>query len=436
MKAKKIVSLVLAACLVWEGAAFAASAAPKEQREIKVVVLELRSPESESVLTQTMVNKVREELKREGTWQVLSVRGNTTTSSLKKTVEKAWGDYSRLEFDEAKKSLQQGLDQLRRDGMTHDDTLSLIPAKILLGVICHVSGDTDGAKKAFEEVVRLDPQTMLNEKKYSPQVRQLFAEVKGAMQGKNKELGQLKVTSRSGKVKVYLNGIPKGETPLQIKGIYPGRQIVSLAQEGREAFVQRVDVSSGKTTKIDGNLPEERSPPGEFPSITVSESQRSEEVVSRSAVIGRDLGADRVILVGAKMSGNTKEVTAQMVDVPSRRFLTAKTVELSSEIEGADLGAKLLAAHLMVEGDLEKIGGPRLGLAQKGDKKVVARRSRSRKAVSGSFWKKPVVWIVAGALVAGGGASAGILMTRGGDSSPVPGDITISIGGGKPAGLR
>lgn len=291
MDAKKITTVLLIACLVWESAAFAAP-------------------------------------------------------SLGKTLERAQTDYSRLEFDTAKKSLQKKLDDLNRNGMTHEDTLSLVSATILLGELHYVSGDFDRAKKAFEEVVRLAPETTLSEKKHAPQVRRLFDETKQGVLANNKKLGQLKVTSNPGKAEVYLNGVLKGKTPVQIKGVLPGPQTVSLTEEGRVTLVQRVDLQAGETLKIAGDL--------------LENSQENSQETPQG--------------------------------VPEKVATEAAT-----------------------------------GFEKRSEKESAPASETGKR----SFWKRPVVWIVAGALVAGGGASAGILLTRGGGSGP--GEIGVVVGGSGPA---
>lgn len=261
---------------------------------------------------------------------------------LGQALEKAKGDYSRLEFDAAKRVLQKGLVETRRSGLTHEDSQHLIPATTLLGELFYVLGDLKGAKAAFEDVVRMDPALTLDEKRHAPQVRRLFDETRQKLFSNAQPSAQMKVSSDSGKAKVYLNGVYKGETPLQIKGIFSGRNVVTWTQKDKAGEPKIIEVSGTETVKV---------------SVGTGEAGAPEKV----------------------------KVAQKEEERPLKSY----------------------------------------------EKKTSPKNSPYSKP----FWKRPLVWIIGGVILAGAGAGIGIMMGGSSGASGTPAgtsDVPVTISGSAP----
>lgn len=422
MKAKKILSSLLIALLIW--------GYPLHQLYgsdgPSLAVVPLTHPESDLGLTQKMADRLREELSKKGGLRVLSSQETETrlasrrmerSGDLGSTLEEARRQYSSLEFEGAKRILHQKLAQIEIGGMTFQDSLYLVPSYLLLGTLHQMTDDTAGALKAFEEVIRLAPETVLDEKKHSPKVRELFNQAKAKVfEGKNR-FGAFKVTLAGGKATLYLNGLPKGKTPLVVKGVPPGRHYLGISAAGSSASVSAVEVSEGKMVKVQLSPTETGPAPEMMGGISVSHLDRSGEIVSAASLAGGILGVDRVALLHAEKTGGTSKVTVKMVEMKRAGAFSQETVEVKEGGSSLKSGTKFLAAWLVDTTGLSPVVSPGEG------------PRTTRGASERPFWKRPIFWIIGGLILAGAGAGAGIGLAMGGGGSS---EGSVVVDGGLP----
>lgn len=439
MRAKRFLSPVVVACYLLHSYPILAGGG----RVQTVAVIELSSPESSSVLTQRMADRLHEALKDHGAWRLLSRRETSSglsslgreavsEDSLVQVVENASDHYQRVELEPAESSLRRKLDQIKARGeISYEENLSLLSAYLLLGVIQNANGESDRASRTFEEAVRLRPDMEMSEREYSPTVRRLFQQAKQKVLSGEQEFGEIKVDSSPRKVKVYLNGSFKGESPLSIRGVPPGRHHLALVKGGYATRSSLVNLSSHGSVKVSLDL--EKSDQKETVIKTkqtilhVTGPDDRSGILREATLAGQWLNADRVVLVHAEEKGGAGWVTTYWVDLSNPTIFPTlfphKTVEIAKGGEEAREISVAVATltSFLTEGDQ--------AIAE-GTTEPPLRMQTPRK----SFWKKPLFWVIGGLLVAGAGAGAGIALSSGGGGGGAP-TTSISVDTPVPGGL-
>ena len=193
-------------------------------------------------------------------------------------VQKATEHYNTLQFSQAESLLKNKLNEIKSRGVSPEESPSLIPAYKLLGVVYHANGQTDLALQAFTEVIRIEPETVLSETEYAPRVRDLFNQAKQKFLAEQDQFGEVRISSSPKGAKIFLDGLLKGETPLQIRGIPPGSHAVTLNKEGFSPKMTSVGISTGSSAKLQLTLDKL---PKETVAVEKPEPKRHERVAEK-----------------------------------------------------------------------------------------------------------------------------------------------------------
>lgn len=429
---KRHLSIALALSIVGLGMPTPSMAASNP----RIAVLELHHASISADATERIADGIREGLEREEGYSVIS--REETQAALKKSafdsagaslgfaVEQAMQDYRRLEIGQAQKTLRRALDLVNQETMNPNDVRHLAPAYLLLGELALASGRISEAVKSFEEAARLAPTTTLDKKKYSPRVLKIYSDAHaGLMQDKSK-LGAIEIAGKRN-LHVYLNGLPKGNTPLMIQNVPSGKHYVTLSKDGYSDALHTIVVSPGETKSIEASLSKSQAGDGGIAGLSVKNPKDKSEVLGKAIVAGRALQADRVALVYVEDDGLSYHATIQSVDVERGRSEVSNDVVFG---KGRQERKEALLALLSV-----LTGGEKTYIASSEPlPDEVPSRSR-RPAPSKTYeekpiWKKPLFWVIVGTVVAGAGAGTAVALSGGGGG---PSEVPVSISGGLPA---
>jgi hypothetical protein len=136
--------------------------------------------------------------------------------SSREIVETARTSYTAMEFDAALVAARQAVVALEERATSRADFARLADAWLLRGMSELALGDRNKATAAFRQAVIILPARELQEGQYPPPVRELYAEVRTAIQ--NEEPASLTVTPTPGHARLFLDGVEVGVGPATLRG--------------------------------------------------------------------------------------------------------------------------------------------------------------------------------------------------------------------------
>lgn len=128
-----------------------------------------------------------------------------------------------------------------------------VDVQLYLG-LCHISlGDSEAARVAFAEVVRMDPNRILDTFEYPPRIVDLFEEVRAdilALEGAS-------ITVSSGSLagaRTFVDGRMVGTTPVTVTGLPPGFHTLLVDGGASGRFFQTWTLQSAEAVEVDATL--------------------------------------------------------------------------------------------------------------------------------------------------------------------------------------
>ena len=320
--------------------------------------------------------------------------------------EGAQPDQAIPELEDAVKALTTGLS-------VSTDARDVHEGLMLLGMSYVGMGNEEAARRAFRRSAVLDPNRELNEVSYPPDVVALFNEAREEARGEAP--GELSVTSDRD-AQVWVDGRNVGKTPQIYIKLLPGEHFVLVRDDLGQSVFQTFVVVSGDSRKMDAGAA--------VRSLGVAAtdvSARSRQARDLYRAVGQYVGTTAVLLAGTTADG---QVAVQLYSPASGNFSRALTGESGSDPVAALVElAPTVAGYLGETGDIraDRVGSQILAL-DVGANDVLAGLLLNPPApeqlvVAGPKGPRWYVWAGAGALVAGGGATAAVLvLTQTGDT--------------------
>ncbi len=175
--------------------------------------------------------------------------------------------------------------------------------------------------------------------------------------------------------------------------------------------VKQEVLAKGVPPKKTGILPVPLAKEGISGGIILSKKEKPDQKILESLlkdVSTEGLKLDRVALVTVhEAKGDLREATLYLADAVRGRWIGSRSVTFSEGSGGIDFGAKLLMGHVTALHQGE------------GNNDLPQNLSHQEKEVGPkkSFWRKPIVWIIGGLILAGAGAGIGLMVASGSGNS-------------------
>lgn len=331
--------------------------------------------------------------------------------------------YDRAQPDQAIPSLEQAARLLAAGLAISTDTRDLHEALTLLGLANAGLGNVPAAKAAFRRSAVLDPTRQLDPVNYPPQIVSMYEEVRKAALGET----QAKITINAPKgATAWLDGRQVLDTASDIS-IPAGDHYLMVRAETGEADFQALSLKPGEVKGVITTLR-----PRAVGQPAADGAGRSRQTRDLYRSIGQYVDRDPVLLAGILPNG---QVALQIYAPASGNFSKALTADAGGDAVGAmnDLLPSLLG-FLGENGDvksdrvspqvvsLDVSANPVLAQMLFDPQPVVVATS-GPDVTTGPTEKKGAPWYLwagIGAVVVGGGTTAGVLLaTGGGDNGTI-----------------
>lgn len=300
---------------------------------------------------------------------------------------------------EAQAEIQNALNEIRAAVLPIQDKGGVLrDALITAAVIAADAKATSMAETCFDEALRIDPGYELDGKAFSPRLKETFSRVKSRVNNGNP--GTLNLSSDPKVADVFINGVNKGVTPLQLS-LPPGDYSVRVAGNRYTPVDKPIHIQAGQVTALEARLTWQRAVPK--PSATSVETEETQALLREGQRLMDVMRLQKVVLLDVDTTPNgAGEIRARMMDGTTKA--SHRPVVIAFRADRATLPRDMaeLVKVLTAQATLKNISNPvaQLEPAGVGDPIVLGRR-RGRTIT-------PLGWGVIGG-VAGSGAIAGIL---------------------------
>ncbi len=161
----------------------------------------------------------------------------------------------------------------------------------------------------IKSVVLFPNQTVAEYAAYGGQARELFENVKGLMA--NFQTGDIKVSAKGLRGEVYVDGIYRGAGTTTVSDLAVGAHRVTVRSSGYVAERKMVDVAANKTANSEFDL--KSAPFGtdleQGRTVLLANFAQPNVVEDRIRELRNQLGADQMLVIRAKLSKKTTELT-------------------------------------------------------------------------------------------------------------------------------
>jgi hypothetical protein len=249
--------------------------------------------------------------------------------TLKQAITRAGNAYLAMDYARGLADLRPALERVETHLVAVKEFDLLVDGWLTLGILRLAQDDKKGASDAFVRALQLRPERRLVAERYPPHVIGFFNRVAD-------ELNRVPVLveSRPGLARILLDGQEVGRTPLQIQ-VAPGRHQLMLHLAGRtpERSVVVISESQKVSIPLQRNL---RAAALENLVASVVNGPNLRDALSAAAILGREHGSERVLVVGLRARGdNVLELGLALVDVATHKRLALAYGEVDRTLQGA-----------------------------------------------------------------------------------------------------
>lgn len=314
------------------------------------------------------------------------------SSRLKAELARAKENYYQLNYIGAKSAVKDVIAKFNGDiAKNCDDGEILRDAYVTLGIINQSMGNTVEARQAFREAIRMDPNYNLDGRAFSPSLIDAFADEKRSSEALPK--GSVKISADIKVAEVYINGILKGVTPLEIKDLPAGQHYLKISSNKYDAVRKMINVVAGKDLKIKEHLSWQNNNTAEDHITSASNEVQQIEAGLR---IADTLKVDKVVMISTvDRDLEARDLTAKIVDAKYRTGLKSINISYNKKDAGpaATKISKVIASRINsdIANDPQRLASP-VGL---GSPTLMA--SKKKSGIS-----KPVLYGILGGLLAVG----------------------------------
>lgn len=311
----------------------------------------------------------------------------------------------------AKRDIDEAIALLSGRPLDRETGPVALDAYLSKAMIAVSKGDSAGADEGLSLALTVDPLLDLEDRDYPPSLKERMSDLRKRMGEQG--LGSVIVKSRPAAAEVYLNGIMRGVTPLELSGL-PAREYALVVTANRYAPDERsVTVLPGQAVRIKSKLEWAR----DFGGVA-GESMSGSDV--RGALdMAELLKVDRVVMVDADAGAEgSLAISAQVVDRGLRiGFKPLVLPEVMPEFKHNRLAE--LANMLVEQLGADPLENPTELIDPVGEGDPIMLGKRKKPIV-----KQPLFWGILGTIAAGA-IAGGIAASMSGGSST--GDLKVSF---------
>lgn len=225
-----------------------------------------------------------------------------------------------------------------------DDRASLEQSLLLLGVRALYDGDGEEADRRLVALAQLAPGYTPDENRHPSNVIDRWRAVRDRIE--TRSTGTLELRSEPPGASIWIDGVFRGATPLEVSGLADGRHVVILDRLGSRPHAELALVSGGGSERLEVDLE-----PSPAQARLDAISPRAAGVPSEALDVGRSLGVDRLLLLRLGTARGTVE--GLWLDVGSGTVLARLTPEPAGE--DTELAADALLSRLAASEEAERL---------------------------------------------------------------------------------
>lgn len=211
-----------------------------------------------------------EDLRREP--QPKPKRVEETDPTLKKADKALWDAKELVTKGKAKDAVKVFKNAMRLYEKRFDELADFdkyVDAALGVALSWFVAGYDDNGEDALARVISLRPDTVLDKRRVPKKAVEALERLR--LLYTKAELGKIEVTASPDGADVYLDGVLKGKSPVTLSGMYRGKHVVRVVEDGHEPWAKVVSASA-RDTKLKASLKAVATPAGEAPIKVVPES--------------------------------------------------------------------------------------------------------------------------------------------------------------------
>ncbi len=247
-------------------------------------------------------------------------RAKRAFAEAEKLVDKAQGAYETLEFDPAVDFLKSAVTKYQKHAAYVEDPKKVADALMLLAAVRILRGEQKAGAERIAEAVAILPSVEPDPRIFNPSMRQVFQKVADSVQSKGK--GKASVTSSPSYAEIFIDGVFRGVTPMEVDGLTDGEHYLRLVRQGYKANGTVLKVNAGRDASFNGSL----EPAAKYDEFDKVASEAVEAMVDAGediggslpgpvAALGSMLATDHLFLAEVRLDGERVKVVAAQYDI-------------------------------------------------------------------------------------------------------------------------
>ncbi len=252
----------------------------------------------------------------------------TTLENAREMLKKGKEQYENLELDAAIDDLEKAkslfIEAVGRlgDGEDYMDTL------LYLGASRVLSGDNEQGLDAFRLVAMFDRRKVLDPKMFPPSMIEMFNRARASVT--TAPVGMVQMKSNPPAAEVYLNGVYKGVTPLNLVKIPEGKHFIRVEMDGYLPWGKVVDFYATHEARVEATLRPSKDLE-QFKKRTKNLTSDLDDDSPKPELVkfGQWLGVDRLVVASVRQRKSDVNAEAVMIQVEPPKVLSYKSISLN-----------------------------------------------------------------------------------------------------------
>lgn len=392
-----------------------------DPKKVSVAVLPYPASTSDRPFVEETAEAIRKDLKKIPYFHVVApdtarslvnyhsdfVRKGGTLTDAERYLGMAKTHWFDREYDEALAVVDRAISSFEKQPEKGDLLVDALLTKAMIYQETNRSGESGAI---FKRVLAVNPSMSMEGMPIVGRSRKVFNDTK--KEALERHSGNLEIKTNPPAATIYLNGINKGVTPLDLTGLPEGSYLMTIEASHYERVSEPVMVTANTTQFIERRL--QWSGPGtklkDF-GVQAKSKENLQNEIKMAVQIGETLKVDKVILVASQKKDGEPLLVVRTIDTAMKSAYNPIGMPIAEFLKDKELSAQKVAGDIDDQAKLRVLDNPAEHIEPNmGDIRVLRRKL--------AFYKKPLFYSLVGAVVGGAiGATVGVIATRGGGSS-------------------